>query len=109
MREYKLHVPTDESRAKVKALYSIGVSKERIAKRLNIDPATLDSHYEKELEAALEDMNAELANNVYQRAFESEKLAMYWLNKRAKWEEKPIDNTGAVVTLLEKLIPKQNG
>lgn len=46
------HVPTDTSRAEIRALCSYGVSHDEISVYMGIDPKTLRKHYRKELDTA---------------------------------------------------------
>lgn len=81
------HIVTDETRGKVSALKSYGVSHEDIAKYLGISADILPNHYQKELETAQTVANAAVAAKLYKKATKDEDLTamIFWLKTRARW------------------------
>jgi len=112
MSHPKLHKPTPESRAKVEALTSFGVTQQDIANYMDIDDMTLKNHYEIELRTAAINANEKVAKRLYAKAVEQDELQaqIFWMKTRGRWrsadsekEDKPIQLTITHEELLKSL------
>lgn len=83
----KHHHPTQETRAKVSALYSFGITQEDIAKYLDISVDTLDRQYRRELDTAIVQSNAEVAAKLFRKATKGDDVTaqIFWLKTRGGW------------------------
>lgn len=82
------HVPTALTKALVKNLYALGISKAKISGRLHIDEETLSKHYKEELQEGLDNMNVVAMNRLYAKVEEGHyKSIISWLKMRAGWKE----------------------
>lgn len=64
------HAPTPSTRAVVRALAAFGINQEHIAARLGCNLSTLLRNYRDDLDQALPDMIAKVAQSLYQRAID---------------------------------------
>ena len=89
------HVPTLETKAKVNALSSFGITRAKIAKYIGISVPTLDKYYEEELETALIDKIVAVANALYSNAVDKGNVAaqIFFLKTQAGWREVDRDHT----------------
>ena len=86
------HKPTDETRAKVTALASFGITEDDISRHIGVAPHTLRKHYRDELDNAVANANAMVAQSLYNMATKGEgktrvTAAIFWLKTRAGWRE----------------------
>ena len=92
------HVPTEESRAKVKTMASCGVNLVAIAKHLGINFRTLRSHYDDEIETAELDKNIEVSKFLFHAASgralsdgatyaDCLRAAMFYAKTRMEWSD----------------------
>ncbi len=81
------HVPTETSRAEVKALTSFGNTQEQICAYLDIDDKTLHKYYRRELDTAVIQANAQVAKRLFNKAVAQDDLSaqIFWLKTRARW------------------------
>lgn len=81
------HVPTEVTRAEVKALASFGNTQEQISTYLEIDNKTLLKYYRRELDIATMSANAQVAKRLYNKAVQQDDLSaqIFWLKTRARW------------------------
>lgn len=81
------HVPTDITKAEVKALFSFGNTQEQISTYLDIDVKTLLKYYRRELDIAVIQANAQVAKRLYHKAVIQDDLSaqIFWLKTRARW------------------------
>lgn len=83
-----LHIPTDETKTKVSALTSFGITQEEIAAYLDIDPKTLRKHYRRELGTGKTAATAKIAQRLFDVAMEGNVAALiFWLKTRARWRD----------------------
>lgn len=79
------HVPTPESRHKVRAMAALGIPQLDIAAALGIEGVTTDNtlrrHYRRELDTALIEANAMVAGALYRKAVEGDLGAIVWWEK----------------------------
>ena len=90
------HVPTEKSRAEVKAFAMVGTPQDEIAKYIGVDRKTLTKHYRHELDTAMTMANAKVAQSLFQQATSGNtSAAIFWLKCRAGWVDKQaIEHTG---------------
>lgn len=92
------HVPTNETRAQVSALYSYGIPQEEIASFISIDAKTLRKYYRQELDTAHVKAHAAVGRFLYQNATgatlangashsDCVRAAMFWAKTRMGWRE----------------------
>jgi transposase len=82
------HKPSALTRELVKNLYALGISIEKIAKRLGIDADTVSKHYRAELDEGLENMNVVAMNRLYSKVEDGHyKAIISWLKMRAGWRD----------------------
>ena len=108
MAQGKKHIPTPELRQKVRDWIEGGVSRERIAKAMGLEPDTLRKHYREETEASQSLFEANFEKSICARALDPEgapaiaifvaKVKLGWREMVAKdpdKEQKPVDLTDA--------------
>lgn len=75
------HVPSKETRAKVR-LYAVAhFSQERIADLLGIDAKTLRKHYRRDLDVAKDEINARLIGKTIEMAMDGHPTMLIWAMK----------------------------
>lgn len=84
----RVHIATEETRAKVESLAAVGTRYEDIALYLGITRPTLDKYYKEELKIGTIKANAAIANTLYKQALDGNTTAaIFWLKTRAGWRE----------------------
>jgi DNA-binding XRE family transcriptional regulator len=86
------HKPDEKSRKQVTLMAGIGLKQAEIARILDISTETLTRYYKKELENAVPQLNAQVANNLFRIATSPDHkgavtAAIFWMKTRAKWKE----------------------
>ena len=87
------HVPTPETRAKVKSLASFGVAQELIATHIGIQAKTLRKRYRSELDNSALDANAAVAGKLFSAATQPDHspasitAAIFWAKTRMGWKD----------------------
>lgn len=86
------YVPTDEQRRTVKTMAAYGIPQEAIAKVVRCSEPTLRRSFRAELDTAVHEANARVAQCLYQQATTPGNVAasIFWLKARAGWREKQI-------------------
>jgi AraC-like DNA-binding protein len=86
----KPYTPTDEQRRTVRAMAGYGVPQEAIAKVVRCSEPTLRRNFRHELDTAVTEANARVAQCLYQQATTPGNVAasIFWLKARAGWREK---------------------
>lgn len=84
------HEPTDERRKYVRSLAAYGTPQEQIARVLDIDSKTLRLHYRDELDLAVIEANAKVAETLFRQATKegNTTAAIWWTKSRMGWKEK---------------------
>ena len=84
------YAPTDEQRRTVRAMAGYGVPQEEIARVVRCSPPTLRRAFRAELDTAVTEANARVAQCLYQQATTPGNIAasIFWLKARAGWREK---------------------
>lgn len=94
-----MHEPTEELRAKVRALSSFGIKQDDIATYIGVAPKTLRLHYREELDCGTVEANAKVAECLFKNATEHNNVTaqIFWQKTRAGWSEKMmIEHSGAI-------------
>ena len=86
----KPYTPTDEQRRVVRAMAGYGVPQDDIARVVRCTSRTLRKWYRQELDVAVIEANARVAQCLYQQATTPGNIAasIFWLKARAGWREK---------------------
>ncbi|MBV8916413.1 MAG: hypothetical protein JOZ05_25670 [Acetobacteraceae bacterium] len=90
--------PTDQQRRTVRAMAAYGVPQDDIARVIDVAPKTLRLHFRDELDRAVIEANAKVAQTCYQMAISGQHPAatFFWLKTRAGWRETDrLEHTGA--------------
>jgi hypothetical protein len=84
------YMPTEEQRRVVKTMAAFGIPQEAIAKVAGCSEPTLRRTYRHELDTAVHEANARVAQCLYQQATTPGNVAasIFWLKARAGWREK---------------------
>jgi hypothetical protein len=84
------HQPTDERRKYVRSLAAYGTPQEQIARVLDIDSKTLRLHYRDELDLAVIEANAKVAETLFRQATKegNTTAAIWWTKSRMGWKER---------------------
>ncbi len=97
------HEPTDTTRATVKKFAAIGIPGDLIAKYLGINKTTLFKYYQKEMELAHLEANANVAGALYKNCMNGNVTAqIFWSKTRLGWRETgpdSYDNTRGQVVI----------
>src|SRR5580658_8971647 len=94
-------IPTVQDRKTVRSMAAYGVRQEEIARCVGLrSDKTLRSHFREELDRAVPEANAQVAQSLYQQATSGKNApaAMFWLKTRAGWRE---TGAGAPRTVVE--------
>jgi hypothetical protein len=91
-------VPTRQDYKTVSAMVSYGITEEKVADVLGIDPKTLRKYFEREIAIAATEANAKMASTLYNKGIAGDVTCMiFWLKTRARWSERVIvENPNAV-------------
>jgi predicted transcriptional regulator len=102
------HEATEQTKAKVSALVSFGVTREEIARYLEISEDTLLRHYRYEIENSQLDANAQVAAKLFKKATKNEDLSaiIFWLKTRARWRTADKDDDRKKDSIIEALLEK---
>jgi hypothetical protein len=86
----KPFTPTDEQRRLVRTMAGFGVPHDDIALVTKCSPPTLRKWFRHELDVAIIEANARVAQTLYQQATTPGNIAatIFWLKARAGWREK---------------------
>jgi hypothetical protein len=99
--------PTDEERALVEQMSSVGIPQESIGLviRDGIDDKTLRKHFRRELDTAAIRANAAVAGALYKSALEGgTQAAIWWTKTRMKWSDKQeIEHSGNAVWTIQNI------
>lgn len=93
------HQPTEQDRAKVKALSAYGIPQEQIARVFDIDSKTLRLHYRDELDLGVIEANAQVAKTLFSQATKegNTTAAIWWTKSRMGWKEKhDVEHSGGL-------------
>ena len=82
--------PSEEQRRVVKTMAAYGIPQDAIAKVVQCSEPTLRRAYRHELDTAVHEANARVAQCLYQQATTPGNVAasIFWLKARAGWREK---------------------
>ena len=82
-------MPTTETRAKVNALASFGITQAQICKYIGISEMTLRKHYRNELDVAKIDKVVAVANALYKNAVDKGNVTaqIFFLKTQGCWRE----------------------
>jgi hypothetical protein len=94
------YAPTEEQRRVVKTMAAYGIPQEAIARVVQCSEPTLRRAYRAELDTAVHEANARVAQCLYQQATTPGNVAasIFWLKARAGWREKQTVDTGDAPT-----------
>ena len=88
------HVPTDESRAVIRALAQFGIPQEQMARQIGVSVKTLTKHYAVELQDGALVANVKVATNLFAMASgekggaaQQATCAIFWAKVRMGWRE----------------------
>lgn len=97
MAGHKPFTPTDEQRRMVRAMAGYGVPHDDIALVTQCSPPTLRKWFRHELDIAVIEANARVAQILYQQATTPGNLGatIFWLKARAGWREKQVVEVSA--------------
>jgi hypothetical protein len=86
------YTPTEEQRRVVKTMAAYGIPQDAIAKVVHCSEPTLRRAYRHELDTAVHEANARVAQCLYQQATTPGNVAasIFWLKARAGWREKQV-------------------
>jgi hypothetical protein len=95
------HVPTDAARKQVEALAAYGIKQEEICKVVGVSLPTLHKYYRSELDKAMVQANARVAESLFKKATgegsSAVTAAIFWLKTRAGWKETVVNEiTGSI-------------
>jgi len=81
--------PTDKDRATVKALIGYGSTQDETAAVLGISDVTLRKYFEREIQLAVIESNAAVAQSLFKMATRGNNVAaaIFWLKVRAGWKD----------------------
>ena len=100
------HEPTEKTRAKVKALASVGTTRNEIAANLGVDYKTLMKHYSEQLMGTAASASAMVAQQILKKASTGDSAAaMFWLKEQAKRSDNKvhIDNAEDPLEFLKEV------
>lgn len=80
--------PTPEQRKIVRAMAGYGVPQEDIAVVVGIAPKTLRARFRNELDRAMIEANAKVAERLFRMTERNVAAAIFWMKSRASWAEK---------------------
>jgi hypothetical protein len=85
----KGYQPTDKDRATVKALIGYGSTQDETAAVLGISDVTLRKYFEREIQLAVIESNAAVAQSLFKMATRGNNVAaaIFWLKVRAGWKD----------------------
>ena len=86
------YTPTEGQRRVVKTMAAYGIPQDAIAKVVHCSEPTLRRAYRYELDTAVHEANARVAQCLYQQATTPGNVAasIFWLKARAGWREKQV-------------------
>lgn len=87
------HQPTDEQRKTVRAMTAYGITQAQVCAIIGISEPTLSLHYRHELDTAVGEANAKVAQSLFHMATKGGNVsaAIFWLKTRARWKEPAVD------------------
>ena len=96
-RGNKAYVVTEENRRIVQMMTAAGVTQEGIALCIGCSIDTLERHFRRELDTAVDELNTKVAGSLLKSALGGNTAAqIFWLKTRARWRETDrIEHTGA--------------
>ena len=100
------HEPTEKTRTKVKALASVGTTRNEIAANLGIDYKTLMKYYSEQLMGTAASATAMVAQQVLKKASTGDSAAaMFWLKEQTKRSDNKvhIDNAEDPLEFLKEV------
>ena len=100
------HEPTEKTRTKVKALASVGTTRNEIAANLGIDYKTLMKHYSEQLMGTAASASAMVAQQLLKKASTGDSAAaMFWLKEQTKRSDNKvhIDNAEDPLEFLKEV------
>ena len=104
MAQGKDHIPTPETRARVKELSGFGLNHENIGALIEggINRETLTIHYRRELDEGKAIANATIGNCIFKRAMEGDTTsAIWWSKTQMGWKETNVTELAGSVELKE--------
>ncbi len=80
---------TDKDRATVKAMTGYGIKQDDVARVIGISDVTLRKHFAAELDGAIAEANAAVAQSLFQMATKGKQVAaaIFWMKARGGWRE----------------------
>ena len=93
----KPYEPTDKDRMQVEAACGYGLTHERIAALIGIDPKTLRKHFRTELDVGAAKADAAVARSLFENAtkFNNVTAQIWWTKSRMGWADRlAIEHTG---------------
>lgn len=86
------YVPSEEQRRTVKTMAAYGIPQDAIARVVGCSEPTLRRAYRYELDVAVHEANARVAQCLFQQATTPGNVAasIFWLKARAGWREKQV-------------------
>jgi len=86
------HVPTEESRKRVKAYVGYGLPQELAAKLIGTTFKTLQKHYKEEIELGKAEAHATVVNCLFQSIKKGNiTAAIFWLKTQLGWKETTVN------------------
>lgn len=83
------HEPTEQQRKTVRAMTAYGIPQLDVARVIGITEPTLRLHYRTELDTAVAEANAKMAESLFNLGTKGGNVtaAIFWLKTRARWKE----------------------
>lgn len=102
------YVPRQEDRKMVRALAAYGVPQDDICKVLGISKPTLHKAFRNELDTAMIEANAKVAQSLFDNATKNMNVVaqIFWMKTRAKWVPEREDSDANVAIRVEGGLPE---
>ena len=85
----RAHVPTPESREKVKMLKLVGATDEQVGRILGVSVDCLVEHYRQDLDDGKAEVLGKVAQTLYQKALDGDVTScIFILKTKARWSER---------------------
>jgi len=104
------HNPTEETKDMVVRMSAMGATKVSIARRLKIDPKTLNTNYHEELTTKLDYVMAVATDNIVDKVMDGDlECSQFVLTHKGGWSKTHRVETNVEVPLIKRKVLKQDG